>query len=110
MHLRAGSRRIGGKLETHLGEFDTKKFCHPSYVNEPIPTAKKMIESGLINADGFPPVVQCYELIMECAQHYDSESRRIVAKDGKVIAYLSKTAISETFHLPKPKEMIYITL
>lgn len=96
--------------DTNLVKFDTKKFWQPSYTSEPTATAKKMIESGIINATSFPPVVQCYELIVECAQHYHSTSRRIVAKDGTVFAYLSETAINETFHLPKPKDMAYISI
>lgn len=51
-------------------------------------------------------MVQCYELIVECAKHYDSHTRTIVAKDGRVLTFLEAT-ISEAFHLPEPRDMIY---
>lgn len=69
-----------------------------------------MMDSGIIKAASFPPAIQCYELMIECAKHYDSHTRTIVAKDGRVLAYFSETTINEAFHLPEPRDMIYISI
>lgn len=93
--------------DTNLGKFDVKKFRSSLYTSKPTTTTKKMIKSGIIKASDFPPAVQCYELIVECAKHYDSHTRTIVAPDGRTLAYLLEAAISEAFHLPEPKDMLY---
>lgn len=33
-----------------------------------------------------------------------------MAKDGTVLAYLSETTLNKTFHLPEPKDMVYISI
>lgn len=96
--------------DTNLGNFNVKKFREAPYIGKPSPIAKKIIESGIIKAAGFPPAVKCHELMIECAGHYDSHSRTIVAEDGTILAYLSEEAISEAFHLPEPRDMIYKSL
>lgn len=45
--------------------------------------------------------------MVECAKHYDAHTRTIVPPDGRVLAYLSEAAISEAFHIPEPRNMIY---
>lgn len=96
--------------DTNLKNFNVKKFREAPYIGKPSPIAKKIIDSGIIKAVGFPPVVRCHELMIECAKHYDSHSRTIVAKDGIALAYLSEGAIGEAFHLTKQRDMIYKSL
>lgn len=92
--------------DTNLGNFNVKKFREIPYIGKPSPVARRIIESGIIKAAGFPPAVKCHELMIECAHHYDSQSRTIVTKDGNILAYLSEEAIDEALHLPDHKDMI----
>lgn len=96
--------------DTTLGNFNVKNFCEAPYIGNPSPIAKRIIESGIIKGASFPPTVRCHELMIECAKQYDSHSRIIVAKDGIVLSYLSKGAISEAFHLPEQRDRIYKSL
>lgn len=96
--------------DTNLGNFNVKKFHEAPYIGRPSPIAKRITESGIIKATDFPPAVRCHELIFECAKHYDSHSRTIVAEDGTVLAYLLEKAISEAFHLLEQRDMIYRSL
>lgn len=72
--------------DTNLGNFNVKKFREAPYIGKPSPIAKRIIESGIIKAADFPPAIRCHELMIECAKHYDSHSRTIVAEDGTVLA------------------------
>lgn len=68
--------------DTNLGQIDMKKFQGPLYTSKPFGFSKKMIESGIVNAAGFLPAIQCNELIVEFARHYDANTRIVVAPDG----------------------------
>lgn len=54
-----------------LEEFKKRIFGHDGH---PLLTiAKKIARSGIVVAASFPPAIQCPELIIECAKHYNSE-------------------------------------
>lgn len=76
--------------DTNLGKFDINKFHSSLYTRNPTTTTKKMVESEIIKAVGFPPGVQYHELMVKYVKHYDSHTRTIVAFDGRVLAYLQK--------------------
>lgn len=96
--------------DTNLGNFSVKKFREVPYIGKPSPVARRIVGSGIIKAAGFPPAIQCHELMIECARHYDPQSRSIVSKEGNTLAYLSDEAISEALHLPEHIDMIYKSL
>lgn len=62
--------------DTNLGQIDMKKFQGPLYTSKPFGFSKKMIESGIVQAVCFLPAIQCNELIIECAKHYDANARK----------------------------------
>lgn len=93
--------------DPNLGQIDMKKFQSSLYTTKPTGYSKMMMDSGIVKVVGFPLAVQCYELIVECARHYDPNRRVIVTLDGREIAYLSEEAIGEAFHIPQFKNMIY---
>lgn len=93
--------------DTNLGQINMKKFQGPLYTSRPFRFSKKMIESGIVNAAGFLPTIQCNELIVECVRHYVADTRTIVAPNGRVLAYLSKIAINEAFHILDHKSIVY---
>lgn len=67
---------------------------------------KHINKSSIVKAAGFPLAVQCNELIVECAKHYDPNRRMIVGPDRRELAYLSKYAINEAFQIPQLNHMI----
>lgn len=97
----------GNVGDINLGQINMKKFQGPLYTTKPSEHLKMMIESEIVKAAGFPLAVQCNELIVECAKHYDASKRMIVAPDGRELSYLSERTISEAFHIPEFTAMIY---
>lgn len=84
-----------------------KKFQGSLYTSRPSEVSKRMIESGIVHATSFLQSIQCNELIVESAKHYDANTRTIVAPDGRVLAYLSETTIGEAFPISDHKAMVY---
>lgn len=66
-----------------------------------------MMRNGVVQAAGFPPAKECAELIVDCAIHYNAQSREIIAPDGRVLANLSELAIQETFGIPNYNKTSY---
>lgn len=102
-------RKIG---DTNLEQFDLTKFKRRMFgTHEQMlsPMATNMIKNGICQAAGFPPAVQCSELMVECAKHNNSKERTIVASNGMVLAHLTEEAIRETFGIPYHDEMIELT-
>jgi hypothetical protein len=47
--------------------------------------------------------VQCYDLFLECGQHYDPSTQRITGPQGRVLANYSSILVAQTFYmLEKP--------
>lgn len=74
----------------NLREFKKRMFGLDNLV--PTTTAQKMMKSGIVHAAGFLPTMQCTELVVECARHYNPTSKDIVAPDGRVLANISEEA------------------
>lgn len=77
--------------------------------HRPSITSHNIVRSGLFAAVGFPPVVQCPKLMMECANYYESYHRSIVSPDGRLFANLTPTAIGKAFEIPSHEKMVYKT-
>lgn len=89
--------------DTNLGHVDFKYFKRRMYGQDgflPTPITRWMMRNGIVQAVGFPPAMECAELMVECAIHYNAQEREIVAPDGRVLAHLGELAIQETFGIP----------
>lgn len=64
-----------------------------------------IMKSGIYHAAGFPPSIQCNELMVECARHYDPQFRTIKTPKGLVLAYLAEESKREVFRIPSHREM-----
>jgi hypothetical protein len=62
--------------------------------------ARRMMRNGTVQAARFLPTVECAELMVECARHYDTQERKIIALDRRVLAHLGELAIQEAFGIP----------
>lgn len=67
------------------------------------------MRNGIVQAAGFPPAMECAELMFECAIHYNAQERQIIAPDGRVLAHLGELAIQETFGIPNYNRTSYKT-
>lgn len=59
-----------------------------------------MMKSGLVHVAGFPPAIQCYELILECARQYVFDKKRVVSTEGRVLENFSPVSIAQAFDMP----------
>lgn len=64
-------RKIGDTKfgHTDMEDFRDRVFGKGKYSTSKM--AKKLTRNGIAHIACFPPVVQCSELILECARHYD---------------------------------------
>lgn len=47
--------------------------------------------------------------MVECAIHYNTQEREIIAPDGRVLAHLGELAIQEVFGIPNYNKTSYKT-
>lgn len=96
-------------VDTDLGHVDFDEFKKRMYGQNGLPTpiAKRIVRNGIFQAAGFPPAMDCAELMVECAIHYDAQKRQIVAPDGRILAHLSEVVIQETFGIPEHSRTVY---
>jgi hypothetical protein len=98
--------------DTNLGHVDFQKFKGRMYRQDgPLPThiAHRMMRNEIVQAARFPPTMECAELMVECARHYDAQERQIVALDERVLAHLGEVAIQEAFGIPNYVRTSYKT-
>lgn len=58
-----------------MGHVDFQEFKRRIYgQNGTLSTniARRMMRNEIVQVAGFPPAVECAELIVECARHYDA--------------------------------------
>lgn len=68
------------------------------------------MESGLAHVASFPPTVQCYELVLECAKHYDKGTQRVIGPQGKIMANFSPPSMAQTFDIPDRSHVVAFDL
>lgn len=85
--------------DTNVGLWDYEEFKERMAADDLPLVAKRMMESGLSHVDGFPSTVQCYELVLKCAKHYDQDTKRIIGPQGRIVANLNPISITQTFDM-----------
>lgn len=72
-------------MDTSLRFYDILDFQR-RLNTEPIhPITEKLCGSGLVEAAGFPVAVQAPELIVECINHYNPDTKQILLPDQSVL-------------------------
>lgn len=64
--------------DTNFGHVDFQEFKRRMYGQDgplPIPIARQIMRNGIFQATGFPPTLECAELMIECTKHYNAEER-----------------------------------
>lgn len=86
--------------DTNVGLWNYEEFKGRTSAEDPPLVTRRMKESSLSHVAGFPSMVQCYELVLECARHYDQDTQRIIGPQGRIIANLNPVSIAQTFNMP----------
>lgn len=93
----------------HINLKEFKKRMFGLYSLVPTLTVRKMMKSGIVHVVGFLPTMHYTELVVECARHYNPNSKDVVAPDGRVLANISDVAIREAFRIPEYHNVVYVT-
>lgn len=72
--------------------------------------AKRLIELGLAGVVSFPPTIQHYEFLLECASHYDRGTQRVIGPQGRVLANFSLVSMAQNFYMPKRSHVVPLDL
>lgn len=77
---------------------------------DPPLVTRRMMESGLSHVAGFPSAMQCYELVLECANHYDQDTHRIIGPQGRVVSNLNPVSIAQAFDMLDRSHVVGFTI
>lgn len=66
------SKKIG---DTNLGPFNMEGIRDRMYRRNASKLARRMVRNEIVQASAFLPAMQCPELMIECAKHYDPQTR-----------------------------------
>ena len=75
---------------TSLHFYDMQDFQRRLRSESIQPITKKLRGSGLVEAIGFPVAVQAPELIYECINHYNLNTRQILLPDHTVLISIDR--------------------
>ena len=64
------------------------------------PIYQKLASSGFLEVVVFPLAIECPELVVECANHYDPNTRCIKEFSGEVLVRISETSVSSALRIP----------
>lgn len=98
--------------DTNLGTFNLTAFkirMFRTTGHSLSPTTVQFVKSGIVAVASFPPPIQCPDLILECAKHYNLERKTISTLDGRLLATLTPESIGEAFGIPSHHSMRYRT-
>lgn len=62
---------------------------------------QKILDSGLVEAVSFPPVVLCPELVWECMNKYDHAQRCIKGENGEFFLKINWETIFVVMKIPE---------
>ena len=69
-------------------DFQTRLSTEPIH-----PITEKLRGSGLVEAAGFPVAVQAPELIVECINHYNPDTKQILLPDQSVLISVDRQVV-----------------
>lgn len=86
--------------DTNVRLWDYEEFKERMAAKDLPLMARRMKESGLSHIAGFPSIVQCYDIVLECARHYNQSTQRIIGPQGRVVENLNPVSIVQNFDMP----------
>lgn len=85
--------------DTNVGAWRYGEFKERTAQKDLSVLRKGMMKSRLVHVAGFPPAIQCYKLILECARQYDFDTQRVVSTEGRVLANFNPISIAQAFDM-----------
>ena len=79
--------------DTSLRFYDMQDFQKRLRTDPIHPITEKLLGSGLVEAVGFPVAMQAPELILECINHYNPDTKQILLPDQTVLISIDRQAI-----------------
>ena len=96
--------------DTSLHFYDMQDFQR-RLREEPIhPIMEKLQGIGLLEAVGFPIVVQAVELILECINHYNSDTKHILLPNQIVLISIDRQAVVNFLWILEREEFSDLTM
>ena len=97
-------------LDTSLCFFDMLDFQRRLRAEPIHPITEKLCRSGLVEAAGFPVVVQALELIAECINHYNPATEKILFSNQTVLILVDRKALVNFLRIPEHEEFSTLTI
>ena len=96
--------------DTSLRFYDMQDFQR-RLKTEPIhPITERLRGSGLVEAAGFPVAVQAPELILECINNYNPDTKQILLPDQSVLISIDRQAVVNCLRIPEREEFSDLTV
>lgn len=86
--------------DTNLGHVDIDEFRERIFKINPTSYARKIVQSGIAQVVGFPTSIQFPNLIMECREHQNKDSRKIIVANRRALEIFAIASITKTFGIP----------
>lgn len=90
--------------DTFLPSVNLEEFHERTSNSANTPLMQKILDSGLIEAAPFPPVVSCPELVLECMSRYELVERCIRDVKGKSLLVISQQTIATVVRIPEKEQ------
>lgn len=86
--------------DTSLRFYDMQDFQRRLKTDPIHPITEKLRVSGLVEVAGFPIAVQAPELIVECINHYNLDTKQILLPNQTVLISIDHQAIVNCLPIP----------
>jgi hypothetical protein len=71
---------------------------------------RMLVGSRLAHVVRFTPTIQCYELVLKCARHYDLGTPWIIGSQGRVLASFTPHSVAQNFDIPDRPHVVGLDL
>ena len=88
-------------MDTSLCFYDMQDFQRRLRTEPVHPITERLKGSGLVEAAGFPVAVQAPELIIECINHYNPDTKKILLPDQTVLISIDRQAVVNCLRIPE---------
>ena len=90
--------------DTSLRFYDMQDFQRRLRAEPVHPIMKKLWGSRLVEAAGFPVAVQALELILECINHYNPDTKQILLPDQIVLISIDRQVVVNSLQILEREE------
>ena len=96
--------------DTSLRFYDMQDFQRRLRTEPVHPIIERLKGSGLVEAAKFPVAVQAPELILECINHYNPDTKQILLPDQSVLISIDRKAVVNCLRILEREEFSDLTM